>query len=507
MQSDNKRLAKNTVMLYIRMLCMMVVSLYTSRVVLAALGVEDYGIYNVVGGIVVVLSFLNSSMAGATQRFLNIEIGKRDENALLKVFQTSLVIHVFIAIIVLFLGETIGTWFLNNYLNIAPERMEAANWVFQCSLISFIVTIISVPYNACIIAHEKMSAFAYISVFEAFAKLGIVYILLATQNDKLKVYALLMSAVAAIVCLIYVVYDFINFKECKTFRLKSDKVLMLKMLGFSGWTIFGALGSISHTQGIGIVINMFFGAAVNAAQGVANQVTGIVNQFVANFMTALNPQIVKTYAANEMKQMHTLIRRGGRLGVAMVAFFAVPLIVETPMILNLWLEEAPEYTVTFIRIILLASICNAYAQPLATAKSATGNIKVYQIILTSLGWLHVPLAWICFELGANPCYAMYVYLVLINIMQACRIYMVCKSINMPMGEYCKEVLGRCSIGVIIAFVMPVLSNLLLPDSIICHLCTLAIGFISITGSIYFIIATQQERTMINSFIISKINRS
>lgn len=320
LETSNKRIAKNTLLLYARMILLLSISLYTSRVVLATLGVSDYGVYNVVGGIVLILCFLNNSMAGATQRFLNIELGKKSEDGVVKVFRTAQYIHLIIAVIVFLLAETIGIWFLNTYMNIPSERMIAANYVFQFSICSFLVSIISVPYNATIIAHERMSAFAYISILEAVLKLAIVFLLMVVSFDKLIFYAALMAIVQIIVRFSYSGYCRRHFIECKKYSLKYDKDLLHQMMGFSGWTIFGALGSISHTQGISIIINIFFGAAVNAAQSIANQVNMVVNQFVTNFMISLNPQIVKNYAAHDLEQMHSLVKRGSKMFFFLVAF-------------------------------------------------------------------------------------------------------------------------------------------------------------------------------------------
>lgn len=502
--SNNKRIMKNTILLYGRMIFMMAISLYTSRVVLSVLGVVDFGIYNVVGGIVIVLSFLNTSMAGATQRFLNMELGKRDFLSLKKVFATSIVIHMGIAFLVLILAETIGIWFLNTHMTIPLDRLTAANWVFQFSVISFLVTILAVPFNAAIIAHEEMTAFAYISIIEAILKLLIVYLLVVIPIDKLIMYALLMVLVSTGISLSYCLFCTNKFNECKGISLQYDKYYMSKMLGFSGWTVVGALGSISHTQGVAIVMNMFFGVTVNAALGIANQVTNAVNQFVTNFMIALNPQIVKTYAANELDSMHLLMKRGARMGISLVAFFAVPLIVETPVILNIWLKEVPEYTVTFIRIILLTSICNAYAQPLSTAKAATGKIKQYQIVLTTLGLLHLPLAWMAFVMGGSPFWAMYVYFVLVNIIQTCRIIMVCRSVNLSIMGFVKDVCIRCSLMVFVSFFVPGLFHFILPASLLNSLIVICIAFMSTGFSIITIALTKTERLALTKIIKKRI---
>lgn len=505
-ESNNKRIAKNTVMLYIRMLFTMGVSLYTSRVVLATLGVNDYGIYNVVGGIVVVLSFLNVSMAGAVQRFLNIELGKNDYKALFDVFHTSRVIHIGISIFIFLLGESIGVWFLNTCMNIDSDRMLAANYVFQSALLSFIFTVISVPYNAEIIAHEKMSAFAYISVVEAVSKLAIVYLLLIFPFDKLIVYSILTTCLSISICFVYIKYCMNQFEECKIIKVSYNRNILKSILSFSSWTIFGSLGTISHTQGISIIINMFFGVTVNAAQGIANQVTSIVNQFVYNFMTALNPQIVKTYAAGDYETMHSLVMRGSRMGICLVSLFAVPLYFEVPLLLELWLEEVPEYTTKFIRVILLTSLSLAYAIPLATSRSATGNIKMYQIVLTSMAWMHLPLAWLFYYWGYAPQSAMYVYLIIVNIEQVYRVLNVCPAIKLSVMKFVSNVLGRSAIMLFVSFTSSYLLYKSLPQNLINGFIIMAYSFIMVAFTSFYIVFTSSERKFILNMVIKKINK-
>lgn len=503
---NNKRIAKNTLFLYIRMLVLMAISLYTSRVLLATLGVDDYGLYHVVGGVVAMLAFLNTSMAGATQRFLNIELGKNDTKQLLAVFNTSRVIHFIIAIVIFALSETIGLWFLNNHMTIDKERLYAANWVYQFSILSFLTTILSVPYNAAIISHEKMSAFAYISVVEAVLKLLIVFVLDLTRTDKLILYSLLMALVSILIRLLYSWYCTKHFSECKNFSFAFDKSIMGKMASYSSWTVVGALGSISHTQGVAIVINMFFGVAVNAAQGIANQVIHVVNQFVTNFMIALNPQIVKSYAVGDLKSMHILIKRGSRMGFCLVTLLALPIIIEAPAILNLWLKEVPEYTVIFVRLILLTSIFNSFSSPLAKAKGATGNIRNYQIVLTTLGLCHVPLAWICFELGYPPYSAMIVYLILVIIMQSCRIYMTCHSISMRTTDFVSEVVIRCTSILVLSSLAPLLLIVSIPQSLTRCILTIFSTLISSAIFIYFVGALKNEREFIICYIKNRIKK-
>lgn len=463
-QDNNKRIAKNTLLLYFRMLITMFVSLYTSRVVLNTLGVEDYGIYNVVGGIIVILGFLNNAMAGATQRFLNIEIGKKDYVRLKKVFFTSLVIHALVAGIVLVMAETLGLWYLNTCMNIESCRMTAANWVFQFSVATFMVNIISVPYNATIIAHEKMSAFAYISILEVVLKLLIVYLLVLIPFEKLTVYAFLIFVVGVVLILIYGLYCKRHFKECTDLVKELDRPMMKEMLSFSSWTIFGNLGFIAHTQGIALVINYFFGVTVNAASGLANQVNGVVTSFVTNFMTAMNPQVVKTYAAEKYAEMYNLIVRGCQVSFYMLAFFVIPLTIEMPTILKLWLKIVPDYTVIFVRIVLFTSLFGAYSGILATAKGATGQIKAYQLTLTIMGLFHLPLAVFFFWLGYPPYYSMYIYMFIVIIQQVVRIQFVCKSIDLPLARFYKEVIARCLLILALGSIVPLLMhNLLIPS--------------------------------------------
>lgn len=505
-KQDNKRIAKNTVMLYIRMLVMMVISLYTSRIVLEVLGVEDYGIYHVVGGVVSVLAFLNTSMAGATQRFLNVEFGKGDQDGARRVFVTAQVIHILVALVVVVLAETIGLWFLNFCMDIPEDRMVAANAVYQFSILTFIVTITSVPFNATIIAHERMSAFAYITVFEAVFKLIAVYLLLIIAYDKLIVYSLLISIISIVVLLIYRIYCKRKFQECRGFSLRYDKTVMRSMLGFSGWTIFGSLGSISHTQGIAIVLNYFFGVVINAAQGIALQVNGVVNHFVQNFMTALNPQIVKSYAAGDLGAMHDLLIRGSKMGYFLVLFFVVPLVAETPTVLGLWLHEVPDYTVIFVRIMLLTSLFGAFASPLSASKGATGDIKMYQIIVTTIGWLHLPLACVAFVLGAEPYYAMYIYMLLTIVMQGCRIYIVCRSIGLRIRDFLSRVIVRLLWVSVAAAVVPAVIKALAPESLWISLANMALGCVAVSLAVYALGLDEGERRKIVGGVKKKFNR-
>ena len=397
---DTKRIAKNTVFLYMRSILVMIVGIYTSRVVLQTLGVEDYGIYQVIGGFVAMFSILSASLVNASQRFISYEMGK-DRPQLKRIFCGTVSIHLLLALGVLVVFETFGIWFLNAKLNINPDRLYAANWVFQFSVIAFCVNLISVPYNASIIAHEKMSAFAYISIFEAFAKLGIIYLLTISGFDKLIFYALLMLLIAITLRLIYGMYCSRHFEECH-FHFGVDKPLFKEMLGFIGWNFIGSTASILTTQGVSVLINIFFGVALNAARGIATQVDNAINTFVNNFMTAMNPQITKSYAAGDYEYMNKLMARGAKYATLLYWFIALTFFVEAENVLEIWLVEVPPFASIFLRLTIIYSIFQALSNTLYIGMLATGNIKKYQIVMGSLYIGSFILCYVFFKCGLGP---------------------------------------------------------------------------------------------------------
>ena len=379
MSTNNKRIAKNTLLLYFRMLFLMLVSLYTSRVVLNALGVEDFGIYNVVGGVVAMFTMLSGSLSAAITRFITYELGTGNQENLKKIFSSAVTIQIGLAVVIILLAEAGGVWFLNVKMNIPEARMIAANWVFQFSILTFAINLISVPYNASIIAHERMSAFAYISILEAIGKLAIAYLITVSPIDRLIFYALLMCVVALLIRLVYGYYCKKHFAEC-TYHFLWNKNLLKRMFGFAGWNFIGASSAVLRDQGGNVVINLFCGPAVNAARGIAFQVNTAVHGFVTNFMTALNPQITKSYASGDREYMMTLIFQGARLSFYMLLVLSLPILVNTHYILALWLKIVPEHTVLFVQLILLFGLSESISNPLITAMLATGKIRNYQII-------------------------------------------------------------------------------------------------------------------------------
>lgn len=397
---NTKRIAKNTIFLYLRSIVVMAVGIFTSRVVLQTLGIEDYGIYTVVGGFVAMFSILSASLVNASQRFISYEMG-REKPQMSRIFSGTMSIHLLLAVVVLIALESFGVWFLNTRLNISADRMNAANWVFQCSVFSFCINLISVPYNACIIAHERMSIFAHVSIFEAFAKLGIVYLLWVTELDRLLVFAFLMLVISVTLRFIYSIYCKKHFDECK-FHFVIDKPLFKKMLGFIGWNFIGSTVGILVTQGISILINMFFSVALNAARGVAEQVNAAINSFVTNFMTALNPQITKSYAANDYEYMNVLLCRGAKYASILYWFMALTFFVETDQVLHIWLVEVPPYASIFMRLTIICSIFQSLSHTLYIGMLATGNIKMYQIVMGTLYAGSFILCYVFFKMGLGP---------------------------------------------------------------------------------------------------------
>lgn len=397
---NNKRIAKNTVVLYVRMLVVMLVSLYTSRVILSNLGVQDFGIYNVVGGIISMLSFINSSMSACTQRFLTYELAKGNSPNLNRLFSISLQIHFVIAIVIVLLVESFGLYFLFNKLQIPSERLDAAFWVLQISLLSSFFSIMCVPYNAAIISHEKMTAFAYIGLLEVFSKLFIVYFLAITPIDKLITYALLLFFVQIVIRGVYISYCKRHFDEC-VYHFVNDKKMFSSVMQFAGWDLYGNMSVLARTQGINILANMFFGPAFNAAIGISHQVQSAVMKFVSNVIVAVRPQIVKSYSVEDFTRMNYLLNRTGIFVFLIMLTLSAPLIIEMPYVLNLWLKNVPDYAVVLCRLTLLFNLIATSSSIVMIGIHASGKILKPSFINGTLYLLVVPISYISYKLGAN----------------------------------------------------------------------------------------------------------
>lgn len=399
--ANNKRIAKNTLLLYVRTILVMLVSLYTSRVILDVLGVEDYGIYNVVGGVVAMFSILSGSISVAISRYLTYELGTGNRQKLNTIFCTSINIQILMGVVIFIIAETAGVWFLNNQMNIPAERMEAANWVFQCSIVTFIINLISVPYNALIIANERMSAFAYIGLIEAILKLTTCYLLYISPIDKLILWAVMLTLVSVCMRIIYGVYAKRHFEESR-YHWVIDKALMKDMSKFIGWAFLGNGVVILRDHGTNILLNIFFGPAVNAARGIAMSVNTAMYSFVTNFMTAINPQITKSYAQSDFEGMNILIIRGCRFGFFILMLLVIPVCVNIDYILNLWLIDVPNHTAAFIVLTLMYSMVECYVTPLCTGVLANGYIKRYELQLTIIYVVNFIVIYLILKWGASP---------------------------------------------------------------------------------------------------------
>lgn len=396
-QHNSKRVAKNTFFLYLRTMLVMFISIFTSRVILDVLGVDDYGIYNAVGGFVAMFSMLSGTLVVASQRFIAFELGKQAPHVK-KTFSTAVSVHILLAVVVFILLETIGLWFLNYNINIAPTRMFAANWVYQCSVLTFCANLICIPYNAAIIAYEKMSAFAYISILDVVAKLGCVYALYIIDFDSLIVYAIFMMLVTILLCVIYGIYCHHYFSACR-YDFSFSKPIVFDMLHFSGWNFIGSIATNLNGHGINILTNLFFGVALNAARGIANQLDNAINTFVNNFLMAITPQITKSYAAKDYAYINSIIIAGTKYSFYLLCFFSLPVFLNTEFILGMWLKKVPTYTVEFVRLGIIYSMCQTLSQCLYRTMLASGIIKKYQIVVGSLSIMAFPAAYFFFYIG------------------------------------------------------------------------------------------------------------
>lgn len=499
-ENNNKRIAKNTLLLYVRMLFTMLVSLYTSRIILQILGVEDFGIYNVVGGIVAMFSLFSGSLSSSISRFLTFELGKGNMPRLKKVFSTAINIQLFISLLILVLSEIIGVWFLNEKMAIPEERLTAANWVLQCSILTFIINLISIPYNALIIAHERMQFFAYISILEVVLKLAVVFLLMFIGSlDKLIMYGFLLLLVALTIRFTYGVYCKQHFEE-STYNYFFDKTLLKDMMKFAGWNTIGVASAVFKDQGVNIAINLFCGPAVNAARAISVQVNTAIGAFIANFMTALNPQITKSYAAGDFIYMRTLVQQGARLSFYLLLFLSIPVLIETETILSLWLHIVPNHTIHFVRLILVLALCESLSGTLITAMLATGHIRNYQIIVGGLQMMNFPLSYVALRIGYAPEVTMVIAIVISIVNLFIRILFLKKMIGLSTEYYLTKVVGNICMVSVCSLICPMLAFYGLESGIWRFLLVCFISVPSTLLVIYFIGCSSMERMWIHTKI-------
>lgn len=503
--TSNRRIAKNTLFLYVRMIAIMLVTLYTARVVLATLGEDDYGIYNVIGGVVVLFSFLNTAMNNATQRFLSFEIGRKDNEQLKRTFCMSINCHALLAAVIFVLAETIGLWFVWSQLNIPIERHNAAIWVYQFTILTFVLSILRVPYNASIIAHERMSFYAYISIVEVLLNLGIVFLLINATIDKLILYAALKFLVTLVFWILFYAFCKKSFSSC-SYNFFWDNSLLKKLLSFSSWSMICGGSVLVSQNGNNILLNIFSGIAVNAAYGIANQVSAAIYGFVSNFQMAFQPQIVKLYAEKKIEEQHLLINRASFFSFYLLLIISLPFIINADFVLTSWLSNVPNYAVEFCQWMLIYSLIDAIQAPLWMAINATGNIKVYSIWSSSLNILSLPATWVILTFGYSPIWVFIVRVIINFVTAIVRVVYVKSFIDFPSLTYIKCFFRKAFPVTVLSFVIAFYINSNFNHSFV--------SFIMVTGLtvfctgilIYLLGLDKTERTFVVKIINDKLRK-
>jgi O-antigen/teichoic acid export membrane protein len=491
-------------MLYFRQIIVMLVSLYTVRVVLETLGTEDYGIYNVVAGVVAMFGFLGNSMAAASQRYFSFEIGRGDFNRLKKTFSLFFMLYVLIAIVVLVLAETIGLWFVHNKLVVPLERMSAARWIYQFSIISFLLTIMTTPYTALIIAHEDMNIYAFGSIIEALLKLISVFLLRIIVFDKLQLYGILMCIATFISTAIYRVFCRIKYQESK-FHIYFNAVLFKEYADFAGWNLFGTISVIMRDQGINLLLNQFFNAGIISARSISFSISGAVSSFMFNFNIAMRPQIIKYYASEKKDDMIYLIFNNAKISYFLMYAFALPLILEIPIVLSLWLKNPPHYTIIFTRFVLFEMLLGAFSFGFASGITATGKIRMREIAVGGIYFLNLPLSWLAILFTGQPYSVALVMAFLTLIALIAEALIAQRLLSLPLGQYfCRVVISLCIVSAI-SLVLPVILHAILPQGIFRLFIVTFTSILSLCISTYLCGLNDVERSVIKKIIINKIN--
>lgn len=480
----------------------MFIGLFTSRILLKQLGEVDFGVYNVVGSIIVILSFLNSTLSLSTQRFINYELGHNNLRKLQQVYSSSIILHVGLALIVLVLAETVGLWFLNCHMNIPDDRMVAANYVYQLSIFSALFTLTMIPHTAIMIAHEHMSQYATIGIIDVILRFSVACMLYFICYDKLIVYALLMFLVVLINYLIYYIYCKKNFSECSFSRV-NNKQLYRDMLSFSGWNIFSSISMVLNGQVVGVILNIFFGPIINAARGISTQVNGAIGGFVQNFQIAVNPRIIQSYAACEGQTFYRLINQSAKFSFFLLLLFVVPIWVNIDLILQLWLGNVPEHTADFCRVVLISSLINTFSLPLATAANATGNIRCFQLTCGVFELLNIPFSYLLLSMGNPPVVVYFVQLVIVILTLFARLIVLKRLVSLNISQFLVNIVIRCLLVAALSFsVITYLDNIEsitgLLISVIFSLC-LTVTMIVVLG------LSQEEKGLAKNLIKRKLH--
>ena len=499
------KIARNTLMLYVRMLVLMLVGLYTSRVVLGALGEDDFGVYNVVGGVVSMFTIISGALNSAVSRFITFEMGKDADAQLNKVYSTAVTIQLILAAVVVFLAEPLGLWFIDNKMTIDPSRIPAARWVLHFSLLAFVINLMSVPQMASITAHEHMSAYAYIGILDGLLRLGVAFLILHSPIDRLIYYAALMAGVVLIVRMAYGLYCRMHFEECR-YHPVIDRPLIREMFSFAGWNFIGVTSGVLRDHGGNILVNLFSGPVVNAARGVAVQLNGAVQSFVTNFMTAVNPQITKSYAAGDNEYVFSLIRKSSKMSFYLLSLMAIPIIFNAEFLLGVWLKEVPEHASLFVQLFLMFAMSEALSNPLITAMLATGRIRNYQLVVGGIQLLNIPLSYLFLRMGAIPEITVVVAIALSQVCLFARLIMFSKASGFSVPEFVREVyVNALKVG-ILASAVPLVLMFVLPAGFWWSVLDLAVCLICTAVVVLFVGCSRSDRDFLRGFISRRKER-
>ena len=498
-QDKNKRIAKNTLMLYLRMFLVMFVGLYTGRVVLQTLGVENFGIYNVVGGLVSMFSIFTASLSNAISRFLTYELGHGDKDRLSLIFSTSLSVMLFIGILIIILTESIAPWFLETHLNIPAGRYFAAHCALQLSILTFVLGLFMVPFNASIIAHERMTIFAHFSIIEVILNLIFVSLLYIIKTDKLIFYAILMAFLQILMNIIYTIYCCRNFSEC-SFHLVYEKKLLKEMTSFAGWNLLGSGAYLFNTQGVNIATNMFFGVTFNAARGVADKVNGLLNKFVANFTVSFNPQITKSYASGNIEYMCSLILKGAKYSYFLMFLISLPFFFEAEEALYLWLGNVPEHASLFLKLTIVCSLADILGNSTANGVWATGKIRKYYMYVGTIGAMVFPISFILFKCGFPAESSYFIFIAIYIILIFVKVQILQQLTGISSMAFYKEVIGKIVPVTLLSILPPIIICRILPESLIRMIIVFTVTIPFTLFIIYMSGISKNERKLINQYI-------
>lgn len=504
--STSKRIAKNTMFMYMRMFLVMAVSLYTVRIILRTLGVEDYGVYSAVGGIISSLTFITNVLAIASQRFFSVEIGKGEKGKLKETFCSMVTIYTIVGLLIILFSETVGLWFLNNKMTIPSGRETAAFWVFQCTIFSFFISVITAPHQAMIIAREKMNIYAYVGILDVLLKLLLVYLLCTIDFDKLIVYSLLILAVTIVCNSIYVLYSLINYKDSR-YHFVFQPSIYKDVFGFSSWTLFGSITYMCNTQGINLVLNVFFGPAVNAAYAIGNQIKTAINSFSSNFYVAVRPVMMKSYAAEDFNYVEKLFYFSSKTIFILLFVIIFPVATHIKVILSLWLGTVGEYMVEFVILMLAYAIVLSMSDPITTIMQAANKIKHYYLYVDGFTLLTLPLSYIAFRFGANPDFAFYISIVIFVFAHIIRLYLLNKVIpSITIFDYTKRVISPIILAMIFVMGLSYGIKRMMPETLWSEGITFCTDFVFAGVASWLIIVDASERESLKNLIMNKFRK-